>query len=555
MSVEEIMKPYYTREQFTNRRMELARLQSAFEATMAGKPARLAFLGLRRIGKSILFDKFVEGKRDEGVRSVAVVDFEQVVSSPETFCQAYIGTIAGQVLGTEERKPREYLRLEDALGTELGESKAFREVSVRILAELKKTSHDQALLYELALEFPQELAEEMGEPILLFIDEFQYLLNLESFPEIGDPRRLFRSVLEHQNMVGYVIAGSEITILENALQSHTSPLFGMFARAKLGPFNRLDSFELIDKLTPGIGAAAAGKVFAYSGGNPFYITAIANRTAEVFSEEGFGEEDAVDFAFLEEVLADWGRIYDFCYYLLEISLEHARGSGNLKAVLQAMADEDRGMTASEVAKLVHKSPQATRNYLLELCRFDVLVRKGDEFHFNDPVFKYWLANLRTGVAWSANPTRDDVWKFLGRHREALQELSNELGTAKESVLRELLGLFDGRKLPGELFGKREDLMVPGFDEVEHFHNESGEDLDAVGRGAETWACELKWRKRACGVNEVKKLLKRAGEVKADRTWLISKAGFTEAALKLMKSEGVLYSNGSQFREIEKMFRI
>jgi len=554
MSVRSEMNGYYSREQFTNRRLELARLESAYEATLDGKPARIAFLGLRRIGKSILFDRFVESKRTAGRKGLAIVDFERAVSNPETFSQVYVGTIAGQIIGGAKRRPRDFLRLENALSTELGESKAFREVAGRILTELRKADHDQALLYELALGFPQELAEELGEAIMLFIDEFQYLMNLRRYKGIGDPRRLLKATLERQNMVGYVIAGSEITILEDALQSHASPLFGMFARERLGPFDKVDSLELIGKLAPGLGARAAGKICDYSGGNPFYITAIAQKTAGLIKEEGFDEEDGVDHAFLEEVLADWGRIFDFCYYLMEISLDRARGSGNLKALLQLMAEENQGMTATEIARLAHKTPQATRNYLLELCRFDILERERDLFSFRDPLFKYWLANLRTGIAWSTTPTRADVWMSLDQHREALKALSDELGTAKESVLREVLGLFDGQLIAGELLGAGEDIVLPKFDKVEPFIDENGEELEAVGQGKHIWACELKWRRSTAGETEVRRLLERARKIRAERAWLISKAGFTREALALMRKESVLHSNGDQLREIEKVVR-
>lgn len=554
MSVGSEMNGYYSREQFTNRRLELERLETAYKATLAGKPARIAFLGLRRIGKSILFDQFIESKRTAGGEGLAIVDFERAVSNPETFSQMYVGTIGGQIMGAPNRRPRDFLRLEDALGTELGESRAFREVAGRILTELRKTNHDQALLYELALGFPQELAEELAQAIMIFIDEFQYLMDLGRYKDIGDPRRLFRANLERQNMVGYVIAGSEITILEDALQAHTSPLFGMFARERLGPFDRVDSLELISKLVPGLGARAAGKICGYSGGNPFYITAIAQRTGGLIKEEGFAEEDAVDHAFLEEVLADWGRIFDFCYYLMEVSLERARGSGNLKALLQIMAEEDQGMTATEIARLAHKTPQATRNYLLELCRFDILEREGDKFYFRDLLFKYWLANLGTGITWSATPTRGDVWRSLDQHREALKALSDELGPAKESVLREVLRLFDGQLIAGELLGASEDIVLPKFDKVEQFLDESGGELEAVGRGEHVWACELKWQRSAAGETEVKKLLERAGSAGAERAWLVSKAGFTKEAFALMRNKGILHSNGDQFREIEKVVR-
>ena len=87
---------------FTNRISQLQMLEDSFNKTSNGLPARLAFLGLRRIGKSLLFSKFVDDKRAQGTRSVVIVDLEGACTNPELFCQVYVGAIARQVLGSQQ---------------------------------------------------------------------------------------------------------------------------------------------------------------------------------------------------------------------------------------------------------------------------------------------------------------------------------------------------------------------------------------------------------------------------------------------------------------------
>jgi HJR/Mrr/RecB family endonuclease len=109
-------------------------------------------------------------------------------------------------------------------------------------------------------------------------------------------------------------------------------------------------------------------------------------------------------------------------------------------------------------------------------------------------------------------------------------------------------------IAGELLGAGEDILLPKLEKVEQFLDESGGELEAVGRGEHVWACELKWRRSAAGETEVKRLLERAGKAGAERAWLISRAGFTKEARALLRKKGILHSNGDQFREIEKAVR-
>lgn len=544
------MNGYYSRELFTNRRIELDKLERAWTSTLSGDPARLAFLGLRRIGKTILFDSFIETKRDAGEHGVAMVDFERILSNPETFSMLYVLGIAGQVLGSPDFARSEHLGLAEALASDLGASAAFRETASHIIQELAKQKPDQSLLFDLALSFPQRLAQELGRELLVFIDEFQEITKLREYRSIGDPLAVFRAILQRHNMVGYVIAGSAMSIMDEMMSS--GPLLGMFSRQNLGPFDRDDAAELVRKFAPGIGARDVGKICAYAGGNPFYITALSRTVSELASEEGLDLQDLVDIAFLEEVLGFWGTIYEYCYYLLEVSLERARYSGNLKALLQVLSENTEGVSATEAAKLAHKSPQATRNYLIELCRFDILEREDDLYYFKDPVFKYWMANQRFGVAWSTTPTRSDVRGALARNREALAALADELGPAMESVVRETMGHFDGQELQGNLFGINTAITVPSFDNVEPVHGGTVGELEAVGTGTETWACEVKWRRSAAGEHEMTELIRRAGELDANRAWFVSKSGFTREAIELAQREGVLFSDRNQFRQIKEL---
>lgn len=76
---------------FTNRRHELAVLQQAVEDLRQGHPQHIALFGLRRIGKTLLCREHVQRLLAQDQVIPVHMDFEDLCSSPEIFCQRYIG--------------------------------------------------------------------------------------------------------------------------------------------------------------------------------------------------------------------------------------------------------------------------------------------------------------------------------------------------------------------------------------------------------------------------------------------------------------------------------
>lgn len=535
---------------FTNRKRQLGILEKCLADTEHGRPIRLSFMGLRRIGKSILFNHFIEEKRRQGKRNVALIDFEEACTSPELFCQRYLGAIANQVLGAEDETHVDFLRLDTALSTEASKSPAFTRTAGMLLEELGKKKPDQSFLLETSIDFPEQLARETGIPLLLFLDEFQYLFDLRRFGDLK-PARVFRARVQKQKGVGYVIAGSAVSVMEDVLGSSESPLFGMFKQERLGPFDRDSALELSSKIIRDANARMSGAIYKYTKGFPYYV-AVVSESVEGLWADSMDDLDKVKLAFLTEAVAEWGRIYNHCRYIRDVSLERARGAGNLKAILQVIAEAPEGITISEAARQIHKDQQPTRNYLLELCRIDILRREGDQFFFKDQVFKFWVASETESVLWSATPTVYDILNSLDKYEENLARLSWELGTAKEFQLRELLRSAGGQVLDGDLFGADEYVNMPEFETVERQVAEDGGDIDAVAYNDEVWACEIKWQNKAAGEKEIERFVERAKQIRADVTWFISRSGFTGEALEVAKELDVLTSDGYDFSEIEEL---
>ena len=217
-----------------------------------------------------------------------------------------------------------------------------------------KQRTDYSALLTIAFEFPERLADTLGKPCMVFLDEFPELVTLASFPGVGDPLKHFRAALQRQTRVAYVITGSAISATEHIVRDHESPLFLQFRALELQPFTPEDTQALAERLAGRLSPAAHAAIHTYTFGHPFYVTALADRVHELAAGDAeAATADLVSQAFILEALENRGQIYGYCQYLYDISLQRARGYGVLKALLQILAIED-GLTLSEIAGRVRR---------------------------------------------------------------------------------------------------------------------------------------------------------------------------------------------------------
>ena len=166
-------------------------------------------------------------------------------------------------------------------------------------------------------------------------------------------------------------------------------------------------------------------------------------------------------AFLIETLSPGGRIYDFCQYVYDLSLQKAKGYGALKSVLQILSQEE-GLTATEVSRQLHVSPATASDYLRWLCEVDLLVEKDKTYSYQDPVLRFWVANVIRGIEVSLNAEPLSLKGLITHLDRQFQRVSEELGDAQESLIRELMRGFHGQQIPGELFHKSEKYSLARF---------------------------------------------------------------------------------------------
>jgi AAA+ ATPase superfamily predicted ATPase len=421
---------------FTDRQRELAVLAYAVEELRQGRPHHVAFLGLRKIGKTSLLKEFAyrlltEAQVDKETVLPVYMDLEEICSSPEFFTLRYIGHISYwfQTRGQETIRP--FLSLNSLLLN----GPALMKGSLEALAnELAKAKPDRGFLLHLAFDFPEELAQRTGVRFLMMLDEFQTIHTLANFPEVKDIVAVFRAHLERHTLCGYVVAGSAISIMEQML-THTSPLFAQFERLILSPLDRGDTRELVLKLLPSERledvSAVNAEVYRLTGGHPFYIEALCSRLRSWHLLQNLPLTPATTKeAFVWEVLSPEGRIYDFCRYIYDVSVQRARGYGALIAILQLLAEQD-GLTIADIARRQKVTAATARDYLRWLKEVDLITEREGGHYYCDPVLRFWVANVTAGLEMVSPPQRELLEEMVRHLDERYQRVMTELGLVKE----------------------------------------------------------------------------------------------------------------------------
>jgi AAA+ ATPase superfamily predicted ATPase len=540
---------------FTNREYELAQLTHYRQALGAGPMEHVALFGLRRIGKTLLLKEFMRRTLDESTGVAPVyMDFATLASSPENFALGYVGQLCYWLLMRGEGEVGPFLSAGSLAGALFQNNGADLYPPVEpLLHELEKARPDRQALLRQAFHFPQEAAQIRQCSLALILDEFQEIRTLIHYPNSQNVLALLRAEMQSQSGIFYLLAGSAVSVLTGLFSNPDSPLFAQFTRLPVEAFNRESTAMLVRKLTDNRASAdLLPLIHSLTNGHPFYITALCRRLMNLVDvAQRPLDADTAKQAFLTETLAPHGRIYDFCRYMYDLSLQKASGYGALKAVLQILATEE-GLTASQIARKLRVTGGTASDYLRWLREVDLVTDREHAYYFCDPVLRFWVANTIRGVEISLTAEPLDLVNLMARLDAQLQRVSEELGTAQESRIRELMRSFDGQVVNGSIFGASDQITLPKFGQVSEYLSPDGQvQLDAIGQALSgpKWIVEVKWRTKRVGKKEVEILLAHA-RAESAQGWFISRAGFTDDAAEFSRREGLLFSDGPAIHILE-----
>lgn len=542
-------------EVFTDRVHELSILAQAAVDLEHGRPHHIALFGLRRIGKTLLCQEQMQHLAVQGRIIPIYMNLEGICTSPELFVQRYIGLTCFWAVAGGQDSVELYLRAVDLLQTPAAAVPVVLDAIRFLITELGREVVDPGALLHLAFDFPDRLAIALGRPIMCFLDEFTELATLAKFPQVGNPYKLFRSIMQQHAHVGYVVTGSAVTAMEQMVRDHKSPLFLQLRAVELPPLTAEDTQTLTAKLIGRpLNPAAQAVVYTYTAGHPFYVTVLVERLRELAPTEPEAiSPEQVAQAFVLETLDTRGQIYNYCRYLYDVSLQKARGYAALKALLQILAEED-GLSLTEAARRMHRRPSSVQDYLRWLIDVDLLVIREQRYFYRDAVLRYWVAYISRGLETDGFPNTEDLKRLVADLSERFARASTQLGRAKESEVRELLHKLAGKTLPGTYLGQIDPVPVPAFTRIEPYGAPDGQmEIDALAENGERWAVEVKWRQKRVGRSELEKLLVAATSLGA-RAWCVSQAGFTADALAFAAEKAILTSTAEDLAALARWMK-
>jgi len=553
----DLIYPRNLRKLFTDRNYELKFLDYLSDQHEQGNTQHAVLFGLRRIGKTLLLKEFIRRTLKSSKNVIPVyIDFEEITSSPENFAVGYIGSIIFWLLTKGSKNPEDYLRLNSLFSIGMSaELPVIRETVNNLHQDLGRPKVNRAELLRMAFNFPEQLSQAIGKKFILILDEFQFIQFLRNYQNMPEPIALFRASLQRQSNLLYILAGSAISVMNKLVSQSQSPIFLQFQKLILRPFGQQDTKNLVHKLLPDLKHESdiLHQIHRFSGGNPFYTIQICQRLLQLKAlHQQIINIDTVKQAFLIETLSSQGKIYDYCRYIYDTSLQRSKGYGALKSILQIIAD-DEGINLAEIARRLKVTPPTASEYLRWLLEVDIIFEQDKGYYFLDPVFKYWLNHSTRGIEVDLFPQPREIWGLIKKLDESFQQTSKELGLAIEGKIYQVMRAFRNQKIDRNLFlyypYEEEKFTLPTFTIVQPNQSiENKMEIDLIAENGEKWAVEIKWKNKTSGVPELRKFYLNSKDV-ADKFWFISKSGFSQSALEYARKNQIMLSDRASIEAI------
>src|SRR5687768_6890268 len=157
------------------------------------------------------------------------------------------------------------------------------------------------------------------------------------------------------------------------------------------------------------GDDTASSIQALSAGRANYASALARAL------KAGGSQRLDPMSALVSLMAPGGEIACRCRQAYELRLHRARGYGALKAILGVLAEQE-GLTLTEIAQRLRRTPGSTKDYLSWLEDVDLVVSTRKRYTFEDPLLRLFVRLY----AQTAPPSDDDVAREV--HEFALNRL-------------------------------------------------------------------------------------------------------------------------------------
>ncbi len=520
---------------FIDRKVELSKLNSAYHARKSGLKILVLLSGLRRIGKTVILQRFKEQMGHKALflscasLSTPYLSYRAIY---EEILSLYCGDVSG--LSTSLVASKVGGTGSQTLDTELGNYLDCREG--------RGNGRD---MMEKFFKLPENYAVETKKHLIVILDEFQEMFDSLSstldFKGKGGQESLAwlaRDIIQNQNHILWVFASSSISSTERFFKKHKAAFYGQGEEIKIEGFDNKAAKKFIYKLAQVRNAVvtenAVNLLYSLTGGFPILMEKLF-----------FACGDEITKDRLESIIKDdlkQGYCNSFFAELFTALTKEATGGNVLNGVMHAVARGAR--RAGEVSKLLAIDHHYAYNLMKRLTWVGLLGSKNGLFNIRYPLMKEWLL-LRP---------------FPPMARESTDEmLRTELGIGFESRVREtfmamrkVLRIDDNEN--GDLLNSPNTKFKFGpFTNVKncvrgHFEY----DLLATSKG-ETIIGECKFTRSKVEVKDVLRFQKKIEvlgfKFKNIKPLIISASGFSQGAIEKAHKFGIVTMNLAGLNEL------
>ncbi len=380
---------------FVDREEELKFLKKQYDSFMRGGVVGVIVYGVRRVGKTRLVEEFIRDKPHVVINCAYISSarhfyIRMIIECKETF------ELSDDWMGKK-------LNL---LSLGIPEKEVFIE----------------------ALKAPILIAEQVGQNIIVFLDEIHVFLdklaNRIAKEERSSKRRALldllwalKSVTERGRVFWILSSSLGWEKIREIMQRHTKeyPLLGLFERLEVKPLSKEHSIELAIKHNSDITYDQALSIAEISGGIPRIVITLATHTTR--------DESIVNMALR---LLNAGEFDDFFENIIRLVDEAIPYDYPLIISVLLSIAEGRD-TAKDIAERLKINPRVIRGVLGELHKVGIVSRseeKPAKYKISYPLLSAWLLIRES---WRAYEKLDLLKKTL-----------DLLGLTMESYIREIL---------------------------------------------------------------------------------------------------------------------
>ncbi len=567
-----IFPPSCPDELFTDRDAEMELLYRLAMDAARRRTYGTALIGLRRLGKTELFK-----------RVHARLFFEQETVVPFFFsyqgASLTSGPLACDYLQSFLRQYYAFVRRDERLLKadltallQMGMADESLDTLVRLwlerfLEEMEKPGdkQDEGEMLSIAFETPRNFAESREQAVVVFLDEFERVLEVRNRDGV-DPSALGKYQVAVESLwCPHIITGSALTLILRDIVG-AGPLYGRLFVEYLRGLHPVYGAELAKRVAAFQGVRISEEMAAHlaerTDGNPFYITAVVRQAAtlgvSLDGPEELNRSLATDLIRGAIFSALWQQVMHFVMgenqygvrsELVDFLAQYPMGERITERDMRRFG-ERVGLGAVEVHGL-----------FAALARADLVEEGPLRMTYSavrDPILNEFLGLWRRIEG--SEPKGILLSELQEKYKRVVRGIEEYKRYVAEHVMDLLMTKWRGEEVEGEYFGVEGKVKLPRFDWVgkRGVWGERGKqvEMDVIGRyvgGA--WIVESKYWERKVGLGEVQVFEERAEvareslRVERMTLWYFGKSGFTAEAEEYMRERGILHSDEEQLNRL------